>query len=296
MPSIPWKWQTDKKTYSSKKSSCNLFTITMKLIRNLPNLLTLFNLFLGCMAIAFYFNDPMVVFSTVNKASFETQTGNIYLGNIDWACYCIFLAAIIDFFDGFVARMLKVESALGKQLDSLADMVTFGLVPGLIMYQLLAFSYYANSNSFDYYILYFSGGFLITLCAAWRLAKFNLDAQSAEFKGLPTPSAALIVASLPLIILRDEMSIAQWLENPYIVLGIILLLSYLMVSNTPMMSLKIKSFKFEDNQWLFGLCLLSIIVILLGAMVLHIIFLVIPIIIILYIVLSIIKNISTHGI
>src|SRR5689334_7741282 len=127
----------------------------MRLIKNLPNLLTLFNLFLGCMAIVYMFNDHMVIMDAKGDMLID-------MAEINFACYCIFIAATIDFFDGFVARLLKVESEFGKQLDSLADMVTFGLVPGLIMYELIARSYYANQDAFDYRILYFSIGFLVT--------------------------------------------------------------------------------------------------------------------------------------
>jgi CDP-diacylglycerol--serine O-phosphatidyltransferase len=120
----------------------------MYIIRNLPNLLTLFNLFLGCLAILFYFNTPFLVSGTTDITNTYTVR-NINLGNIDFACYCIFIAAVIDFFDGFVARWLKIESELGRQLDSLADMVTFGLVPGLIMTQLIAFSFYTSEHAFE---------------------------------------------------------------------------------------------------------------------------------------------------
>ena len=142
----------------------------MKFIKNLPNILTLFNLFLGCMAIVYLFNDHMVIMSGEREMFID-------MGQIALACYCVFTAAIIDFFDGFVARLLKAQSEFGKQLDSLADMVTFGLVPGLIMYELIARSYYANYSSFDYPVLFYSAGFALTIFAAVRLAKFNLDTQ-----------------------------------------------------------------------------------------------------------------------
>lgn len=261
----------------------------MRLIQNLPNLMTLFNLFLGCMGVVYLFNDHMVIMS-------GNQDLFVDLGLIHLTCYCVMLAGVVDFFDGFVARMLKVQSELGKQLDSLADMVTFGLVPGLIMYELLARAYYAHYNSFDYPILYYSTGFLVTIFAALRLAKFNIDSrQATEFRGLPSPSMAMVVVSLPLIIIRDEMQLTDLLTNQWVLLGITVLLSYLMVSDIPMLSLKIKSFKFQDNQWIFGLILIAIVVLLLGVFVFKLLFAVIPIIIFAYILLSITKNITENG-
>lgn len=262
----------------------------MRLIKNLPNLLTLFNLFLGCMAIVYLFNDHMVIVDAKSNMLID-------MGQADLAAYCIFLAAVIDFFDGFVARLLKVESELGKQLDSLADMVTFGLVPGIIMYELIARSYYASYDAFDYPILYFAAGFLVTLFGAWRLARFNIDeTQKTVFRGLPIPSMALIIASLPLIIIKDEAGMADLLNNKWILFLIVILLSYLMVSRIPMLSLKMKSLRFDENQWLFGLMLLSLIAILLCVFVFHFVFIVIPVVITLYILLSIIKNIAENGI
>lgn len=262
----------------------------MKFIKNLPNILTLFNLFLGCMAIVYLFNDHMVIMSGEREMFID-------MGQIALACYCVFTAAIIDFFDGFVARLLKAQSEFGKQLDSLADMVTFGLVPGLIMYELIARSYYANYSSFDYPVLFYSAGFALTIFAAVRLAKFNLDTrQTSEFRGLPSPSMAMIVMSLPLIILRDEMQLSQLLSNSWVLYGIVVLLSYLMVSDIPMLSLKIKSLKFEENQWLFALILLSIAIIFMGIFIFHIMFSIIPIVLILYILISLTKNINENGI
>jgi CDP-diacylglycerol--serine O-phosphatidyltransferase len=242
------------------------------------------------MAIVFLFNDHMVIIDAKKNILVD-------MGEIDMAVYCVFLAAIIDFFDGFVARLLKVESELGKQLDSLADMVTFGFVPGMIMYEMIARSYYSNYNAFDYPILFYAIGFLLTLCAAWRLAQFNIDKnQTTEFRGLPSPSMALIIVSLPMVALRNEAGLDKLLTNNWFLMLVTVLFSYLMVSGLPMMSLKIKSLKLEGNQWLFGLILLSVISIFLGIAVFHLLFLVIPIVILLYILLSIIKNFAENGI
>jgi CDP-diacylglycerol---serine O-phosphatidyltransferase len=267
----------------------------MKLIKNLPNILTLFNLFLGCMAIVYIFNDHMVVHMIDYGDHHEVF--NIELGNLDFASYCIFLAAIIDFFDGFVARLLKAQSPIGKQLDSLADMVTFGLVPGIIMYQLLSISYQANSNAFDYPIVYFAIGFAITLFAALRLAKFNIDErQTTIFRGLPVPSVAIIIASLPILIIRNESGIADMLANSWCLISIIIVLCYLMVSDIPMMSLKIKSLNPADNKWLYAMLAAELLLCIACLVIFKVQFLIIPLSIIVYILTSITKNISENGI
>ncbi|MFN0276637.1 MAG: CDP-alcohol phosphatidyltransferase family protein [Chitinophagales bacterium] len=262
----------------------------MKLIRNLPNILTLFNLFLGCMAIVYIFQDHMIVID-------QKKNMFIDLGKINLACYCVFLAAFIDFFDGFIARLLKAQSKLGEQLDSLADMVTFGLVPGVILFELLARSYYASVEAFDYPILYYSIGFAVTLFAALRLAKFNIDErQVTEFRGLPTPSMALIVCSLPLIILKDELGLAALLTNKWFLLVLIILLCYLMVSDLRLLSLKMKNFRFAENNWQYMILLLATAVLLWGLFIAQILFVLIPLVIMIYIILSIAKNIKEHGI
>jgi len=262
----------------------------VNLVKNIPNMLTLFNLFLGCMGVVYLFNDHMVIMSGERDMFID-------MGQIHLACYCVFLAGIIDFFDGFIARLLKVQSELGKQLDSLADMVTFGLLPGLIMYELMARAYYANYEAFDYPILFYASGFALTIFAAVRLGKFNIDKrQENEFRGLPSPSMAFFVVALPLIIIRDEMGLTTLLTNSWILLLIIALLSYLMVSDIRMLSLKLKSMKVDENQWLFGLILLSIIIAFAGIFLFQVYFAIIPIIILLYIIISIAKNISENGI
>lgn len=253
-------------------------------------MLTLFNLFLGCMGVVYLFNDHMVIMSGERDMFID-------MGQIHLACYCVFAAGVIDFFDGFIARMLKVQSELGKQLDSLADMVTFGLLPGLIMYELMARSYYTSYHAFDYPILFYASGFALTIFAAVRLAKFNLDKrQETEFRGLPSPSMAFFIVSLPLMMLRNEMGLNSLLSNSWVLLLLIALLSYLMVSDIRMLSLKLKSLKIEENQWLFGLLLLAGIIAFAGIFLFQVYFAIIPIIILLYIIISIAKNISENGI
>lgn len=262
----------------------------MKLIKNIPNILTLFNLFLGCMAIVYIFNDHIMVIDAGKNTYVD-------MAQIEFACYCVFLAAVIDFFDGFVARMLNAQSALGVQLDSLADMVTFALVPGIILFELIARSYYASADAFDYPILYYSMGFAVTIFGALRLAKFNIDErQATEFRGLPTPSMALIVCSLPLIIIQDELSLADFFSNKWTLIFLTILLCYLMVSDIRLLSLKIKTFTMQENFWQFSLLVFSIIILLWGFFIAKILFATIPLIIFFYILISIIKNIKQYGI
>mgnify|MGYP006250456075 CR=1 FL=1 len=144
----------------------------MFLIRNLANLLTLTNLAFGCLALIYIFFDHMVII--------EGSRTYVTMDKLELACYLVFGAAVIDFFDGFVAKLLKIQSEIGKQLDSLADMVTFGLVPGVIMYQLLANSYSASEGAMKVEIFRFLPGFLITIFAAIRLAKFNIDTRQTN--------------------------------------------------------------------------------------------------------------------
>jgi len=262
----------------------------MKLIQNLPNLMTLFNLFLGCMGIVYLYNDHMVIMT--GEKDFFMDMGLIHI-----TCYCVLLAAVVDFFDGFVARLLKVESSLGKQLDSLADVVTFGVVPGLLMYQLLARAYYAHYNAFEFPILYFSAGFLLSIAAAWRLAKFNISTeQISGFRGLPTPAMALLIVSLPLILLRDEAGMESLLTNHWVLMGVIVLMSYLMVSDIPMLAMKFKSFGLSENKWVYLFLLSATIICIVGIFVFHLLFAVIPLVLIAYIIISITKNIQEHGI
>ena len=115
--------------------------------------------------------------------------------------FLFFCAAVVDFLDGFLARLFKATSPMGKQLDSLSDVVSFGVAPALIIYQLLRISYAQEENGLDISIAFLLPALIIACAAAWRLAKFNLDeTQQYSFKGLPTPAAGLFVASLPLIL------------------------------------------------------------------------------------------------
>lgn len=305
----------------------------------IPHLFTLGNLFCGCLGIIYAF-----------------------AWKLDWAAYMVFLAAFLDFFDGFFARILKVPSELGKQLDSLADMVSFGVVPGVVMYQYLKALNSGTVGLTEGEVYFFSGvdwlaavALMIPLFSCYRLAKFNLDTrQSHGFIGLPTPANAIFFVSLMLLISRavplmlnagsynslwdcgEYISTSSTLQigafdqpgpikfpqayisdivldrddatspllfqhvrwshpgltslilpvlfNKYIILGLIVIFSFLLISELPLFALKFKNFGWNDNKirYLFlGLSAVLLICFWLTA---------IPFIVILYLLLSIINN------
>ncbi len=204
----------------------------------------------------------------------------------------IFVAAIADFFDGFVARLLKVQSELGKELDSLADMVSFGFVPGTILYVALIkttnYSDFAGLIENGEYIPFI--GFLVTVFSGLRLAKFNIDTrQSSSFIGLPTPANTLFFLTIPLIWLNAESTdfIHEIISNPTILIVSALLFSYLLIAELPLIALKFKGFGFKGNAFRYILIISGIISTILFT------YLAIPVILVIYILLSIIENITT---
>lgn len=179
----------------------------------IPNILTLLNLFLGCCATMFA----------------------LRYDDIKMAFFLIAAAAVVDFLDGFVARLLKSYSEIGKQLDSLADVVSFGVAPASI---LLCMFLLAGGDGYWAYAV-----FILALFAALRLARFNIDdRQTDTFIGLPVPAAGIFVGSAGYLYANGLYSI-----NPYYIIGIAVVLSYFMICNTPMFSLKFKNFNFRDN-------------------------------------------------
>jgi CDP-diacylglycerol--serine O-phosphatidyltransferase len=258
-----------------------------KIKRAIPNLLTAGNLVGGILAIIL------------------TLTGGI-----EYAPWCIFVSAIFDFLDGFTARILKVQNELGKQLDSLADMVTFGVAPGIMVMTLLHINFknnsivaFANGNmlrgiSRDYnqaepwqeYIMYIA--LLIPTFALFRLAKFNLDTrQTSSFIGLPTPAMTLFFAVIPLLVLSGLESDVQWqhtlasiLINPIFLVVSTVVLSLLMVAEISLFALKFKGFGWKGNEIRYIFLTISLILFA------TLLFWSVPFIIILYLILSIINN------
>jgi CDP-diacylglycerol--serine O-phosphatidyltransferase len=210
------------------------------------------------------------------------------------SAFLVGIAAVLDFFDGFAARLLKVSGELGKQLDSLADMVTFGVVPGVVMYKMLSpeANYEFDGASFmisrPENLQYL--GFLITIFSALRLAKFNIDTrQSDSFIGVPTPANSILICSLALI--QHYQPVVAGIHtfviinNSIFLVSLTILMSYLLVAELPLFALKFKNFGWADNKIRFSFLIISVILLILFQ------FIAIPFIIFLYIVLSVINNV-----
>ncbi len=251
-------------------------------MKQIPNIFTLLNLVFGCMAIVATLQNGISIHYSQDGAQFIDIPEKIWMASL-----FIGLAALVDFLDGFVARLFNASSEMGKQLDSLADVVSFGVAPSMIIYQFLRMSYANEENGIDVSILYLIPVFILAGASAYRLAKFNLDhSQQYGFKGLPTPAMGLLVASMPLIYWHGEYEfVAGLLLNKWFLYAITIVLSWLMVSNIPMMAMKFKNFSVKSN--LPKLILLIIAVI--AAVFLH--WIAVPVIFIAYILLSLIyKN------
>ena len=213
-------------------------------MKQIPNLFTLLNLACGFLAIIFILQTGQAIVYVDADGYSQVDLPE----KITWGALLIFAAAVVDFLDGFVARLFKATSEMGKQLDSLADVVSFGVAPGLILYQLLRISYAQSDGGLDVSIAWLLPAVIVPCAAAWRLAKFNLDIeQQFSFKGLPSPAAGLTIASLPLIIWFPQFGIQDLLINKWIIYLIILLLSFLMVSNLSLMGLKFKEGSLKNN-------------------------------------------------
>ncbi|MFW6222302.1 MAG: CDP-diacylglycerol--serine O-phosphatidyltransferase [Bacteroidota bacterium] len=229
-----------------------------KIISAIPNFLTLLNLTCGYIAILYVFNDQLQI-----------------------AFWIIILAAIFDFLDGFAARALNMSTKTGEILDSLADMVSFGIVPASVAFNLLNKTFESQTG----HLLFIIISSFIAIFSCLRLAKFHTYVhQKNDFLGLPTPANALFFVSLGYISQMPENNIMQSLVEPYCLIPLIIGFSMLMISNLPMFSLKMKNLSFTNNaiQYIF----------LFIALILLIIFKVqsIPMIIILYILLSVMNR------
>jgi CDP-diacylglycerol--serine O-phosphatidyltransferase len=237
-----------------------------KIKAQIPNLFTMLNLFSGCLALVF-----------VSVFQFEL------------AFFFVCLGIFFDFFDGFFARKFNVAGPLGVQLDSLADMVTSGVVPGFVMYKMLLgfqdkipiFSCLpAVEYDFNYHAVIPYLGFIITLGACYRLAKFNIDTrQSDSFIGLPTPANALFITSLPLVSL-------DLLDSQWVLIGITLLSAYVMNAEIPLFSLKIKDFSFAKYKLQIFFLAISVLMLIFLQM------LAVPLIILIYVLLSVLNNLT----
>jgi CDP-diacylglycerol--serine O-phosphatidyltransferase len=246
-------------------------------MKQIPNFFTLLNLIFGCIAIVFILQTGEAIVLIQQEGFTDVNLPE----KITWGCFFIFAAAIVDFLDGFVARLFKSNSKMGQQLDSLADLVSFGVAPGLILYQLLRISYAQEENGLNISIAWLLPAFLIPCAAAWRLAKFNLDDnQQNSFKGVPTPATGLVIASFPLIIHFQTFNLQFAFINKWLLYAIISLLSYLMISNLPLMNMKVKDLNIKNNLARYILILIGIIA------VFSLQWLCVPVIFIAYVILS----------
>ena len=247
--------------------------------KHIPNIITLLNLLSGIIAVMLAVSDRLI-----EAAAF------------------VLLGIFFDFFDGLVARLLNVQTELGKQLDSLADMVTSGVVPGIVMYQLILKAISTNSFNISFteksdtllnivskfhsiQFLPFAG-LLLPLAAAYRLANFNIDErQTSSFIGLPTPAMTLFILSLPLILAYgDNVMINNLILNKYVLIAITLIFSILMNAEIPLFSLKFKNFSLKNNAIeIFFIAFTLVLIIILKIIA-------IPVIILCYVLISIFKN------
>ena len=231
----------------------------MKLLKFIPNFLTLTNLFFGCLAV--YYG---------------------IIGDLETLAYLVLAGMFCDFFDGFFARQFKIDSQLGIQLDSLSDLVTFGLTSSIVILQLIESSSFVVNNSSSSYVKFVPFiAFLITVASSYRLAKFNVNSIDSNFKGLPTPANALLIVFIPFFI--DYFEISALFQNIYLLVFLVLISSYLLVSNQAMFSFKLKNLSFKENKLIYFFVLLSILLIAIFG------FASIPIIIVSYIIINFLR-------
>ena len=243
--------------------------------KQVPNLITLLNLLSGCIGVILAMQNNLV-------------GAAIFVG----------LGIFFDFFDGLAARSLKVQSELGLQLDSLADLITSGLVPGIVMFQLMKKSMgaeyeltreWGSGSVLDFNFSVFALlGLLITLGSAYRLAKFNIDdRQTTSFIGLPTPANAIFILSLPLILIyQSEAWIHDLILNKWFLLAVSVLSCFMLNAEIPLFALKFKNFSLQDNWYRFAFLIFALATLVLFQ------YLALPIIIVSYVLLSVILNFS----
>ncbi len=192
--------------------------------KHIPNFITCLNLFSGCIGTVFALQ-----------------------GEFQITLYCAVASGIFDFLDGLVARALHIKSSIGKELDSLADVISFGLLPGAVLFKLLGVAF-----SEDSYLPYL--GFIVTVSSALRLAKFNIDErQSTDFIGLNTPMNTFYVISLPFI----AETHGSLILHPAFLMGSIVITSLLLLSNIRLFSMKLTSWSWRENNWKFMFIILS---------------------------------------
>lgn len=230
----------------------------------LPNFITLLNLISGCFAIVAAFNDQLHV-----------------------AAILVIIASVFDFLDGLTARALNAYTPIGKELDSLADVISFGLLPSVLVFKFLSIELNVEDLLFSEWTIHSIFpfiGFIVVVFSALRLARFNIDErQSDSFIGLPTPANAILIASVILLINYKNLSV-----NPFILSGLVVFTSFLLVSEFPMFSLKFKHFSLKGNEIRYILIAFSVALLIIFKIYAF------PLIIFSYIVLSIFNNVYNH--
>ncbi|MBB6680081.1 CDP-alcohol phosphatidyltransferase family protein [Aequorivita sp. 609] len=240
------------------------------MIKQIPNIITSLNIMCGCVAVLFAVSGDLIIASVF-----------------------AFLGIFFDFFDGLAARLLKAQSEIGLQLDSLADVITSGVVPGVVMFQLLNLSIFGHMQtlteifSLDGWNVSFNNylpllGLMIVIASAYRLAKFNVDTrQTSGFIGLPTPANTLLILSLPLILQFQFSDLAETIIlNKWFLIGMTLLSCVLLNAEIPLFALKFKTWDFKSNAVRYVFLLLCVVLLV------FLKFLAIPFIILIYILLS----------
>jgi CDP-diacylglycerol--serine O-phosphatidyltransferase len=242
--------------------------------KHIPNIITLLNLFCGSIAVLF------------------AVEGNLFM-----AAVFVILGIVFDFFDGFAARILDVKSELGLQLDSLADMITSGVVPGIVLFKLFEKSLGDFPYSYDFTSKEWNDnitsivplvGLLVTLASCYRLANFNIDSRQTEsFIGLPTPANTLFILSLPMILLTNDVAwVNDLILNPWFLIGLTLFSCYMLNAEIPLFSLKMKTYGFKENAVKYVFLIVSVIMLILLQ------FMAIPLIIVLYVLISLFMNLK----
>jgi len=224
---------------SDLREEVKIPTFELMLKKHIPNSITLLNLLLGCCALV-----------------------SILFGQYVQGFWLVFFAVLADFADGLVARLLGIHSELGKQLDSIADTVSFGVVPGAVYYSLLVQAWGLSLSTGLHWIAV--PGFLVSAFSGLRLAKFNLDTRQTDgFIGLPTPSSTMFAVGLMLIYALNTYGMGEWVLSPAFLYGCVAVQSYLLVAEIPMFSLKFKTFAWAGNEVQFVFAGIAILLLLL---------------------------------
>jgi len=246
-------------------------------LAQIPNLFTILNLIFGCIAIVLILQTGETIVQLDGSGASQ-----VFLPEkIWWGALFIYAAAVVDFLDGFLARLFKASSEMGKQLDSLSDVVSFGVAPGMILYQLLRIGFAQEVNGLDVSIIALLPAFIYTGAVAWRLAKFNISTnQTNSFIGVPSPATGLLIASFPLIIWFPRFGVQGYFINTWVLYAVIIIVSYLLVCNRTFMAIKFKDYSVKNNGLKYALLAIAVICIL------FLKWLAVPVIFVLYLIIS----------